>query len=381
MELTIQRIGKLYLQSSTKGKRYVSKHLMTWDGKSDPQVISMPHLQALIGTLTTKVLDGVVCNKKCGMCTTHYSWYGSYENVKKHNCVCNYEGTSKAMEAAALVEMLARAPEKLNMCICTIMSDNDSNGRAKAQHVTNGGKLPVTIEEPKFLGDPSHRKRDFAWATYKLASVPQKTSKVSKCLAGHLKYCYGACVKQNRNLPKEKLSLKVYNVLAHTSSNHNNCDSTWCNDLKAKEKNEVNIAAPEHRIKKTDQDTSLQLKTIFDQYTSVEQMGYCKHLFDTQTNESLNESIANVAPKNVCYSNSISLFSRVSIVIGVHNLGYSNFFHSVFEELTMSWSNISEYLKRKHDKKEKRRSYQQKFDVKVRRSKQQKKSREEVYKE
>jgi hypothetical protein len=95
-------------------------------------------------------------------------------------------------------------------------------------------------------------------------------------------------------------------------------------------------------------------------------MGYCNHLFDTQTNESLNESIANIAPKNVCYSNSISLFSRVALVIGVHNLGYHNLFHGVFDELEMSWSNISQYLKRKDEKKENRRSYQQKFDVKVR---------------
>jgi hypothetical protein len=90
-----------------------------------------------------------------------------------------------------------------------------------------------------------------------------------------------------------------------------------------------------------DQDTYLQLKAIFDHYTSVEQMGYCNHLFDTQTNASLNESIANVTPKNVCYSNSISLFTHVALVIGLHN-----FFHGVFDKLEMSWSNISEYLKR-----------------------------------
>jgi len=55
-------------------------------------------------------------------------------------------------------------------------------------------------------------------------------------MAGHLKYCYGACVKCNRHLPKEELSLKVYNVLEHICKNHDNCDSAWCNDLKAKEK-------------------------------------------------------------------------------------------------------------------------------------------------
>lgn len=88
----------------------------------------------------------------------------------------NYEGTSKAMEAAALVEMLNRSPEKHNISICTIISDDDSNGRAKAQSVSNGGKLSAGIESPKFLADPLHWKRVFARAIYNLTAAPQKTS-------------------------------------------------------------------------------------------------------------------------------------------------------------------------------------------------------------
>ena len=174
------------------------------------------------------MLDSVVYNKKCGTCTKHYSRFGSYEDLKLHNCVRNYEGTSKAMEAQALVEMLVRAPEKHNVSIAVIVSDDDSNGRAKAKHVSNGGKLPTIIEEPKFLADPSHRKRVFARAIYNLAAAPKKTSKVTKGLAGHMKYCYGACIKRNRHLPAEELSQKVYNILDHVCGKHNGCDAAWC---------------------------------------------------------------------------------------------------------------------------------------------------------
>jgi uncharacterized CHY-type Zn-finger protein len=131
----------------------------------------------LIGALIKKVLDSVIYNKKFGTCMKHYSQYGSYDKVKKHEFVRNYEGTSKAMEAAAIVEMLCRAPEKLNVSICTVVSDDDSNGRAKARHVTNGGKLPLTIEQPTFLADPSHRKRVFARAVYYLAAAPKKQAR------------------------------------------------------------------------------------------------------------------------------------------------------------------------------------------------------------
>jgi hypothetical protein len=110
-------------------------------------------------------------------------------------------------------------------------------------------------------------------------------------------------------------------------------------------------------------------------------MAYCNHPYKTQTNESINEAIATVALQNVCYSNSISLYSRVALDIGIHNLGYVQFFQDLFITLSMSWGNISKYLHRRDEKKERRRKHHQKHDVKVKRSKQQKKTREEVFKE
>jgi hypothetical protein len=135
-------------------------------------------------------------------------------------------------------------------CRSITISDDDSNGRAKAQHVSNGGKLPLHLEEPKFLADPSHRKRVFAHAIYNLASAPVKVSKVTKGLASHLKYCYGACVKRNHKLSAIELSEKVYNILRHIIGEHDGCDTAWCYDIKAKEENKVYNAPKEHRIDK-----------------------------------------------------------------------------------------------------------------------------------
>lgn len=110
-------------------------------------------------------------------------------------------------------------------------------------------------------------------------------------------------------------------------------------------------------------------------------MNYCNHPFDTQTNEALNQAIATVAPKNVCYSSSGSLFSRVAIVIGVHNLGNDSFFQRLLQELSVFPDGLSEYLRLRDKKKESKRIYRRKFDVKLKRSKQQKRSREEVFRE
>jgi hypothetical protein len=92
------------------------------------------------------------------MCTKHFSQDGTYQNVKKHRCVKNYEGTSKAMEAQALVEMLEKAPKQHNVSICTIISNDESNGRARAQHVSNGGQLRKAAQQPTFKADSSHCK-------------------------------------------------------------------------------------------------------------------------------------------------------------------------------------------------------------------------------
>ena len=141
------------------------------------------------------MLDSTVFSKHCAKCTKqNLLRKGPVE--KKHNCVKNYEGTSKSMEAAGLVQLLKRAPEKNFVSICGIISDDDSSGRAKAKHVSYGGQLPNEVEEPRFMANPSHHKRVFARLIYNLALAPVKVNKVNKGLAAHLKYCYGVCVKR-----------------------------------------------------------------------------------------------------------------------------------------------------------------------------------------
>jgi hypothetical protein len=102
-------------------------------------------------------------------------------------------------------------------------------------------------------------------------------------------------------------------------------------------------------------------------------MSYCNHPFDTQTNECLNQAIATLTPKNVCYSSSIILFSRVALVVGIHNLGYELFFKRIFKELSMTTNYVTDYLKYRDKGKECKRNYQRKIHVKVNRSKNQKK--------
>jgi hypothetical protein len=127
--------------------------------------------------------------------------------------------------------------------------------------------------------------------------------------------------------------------------------------------------------------TYLQLRKFFDQYACIKQMAYCNHPFDTQTNEPLNQVIATVAPKNVCYSGSGSLYSRIAMVIGIHNLGNELFFKQVLDQLAVFPDGLSQYLCCQDRKRERRRIYERKFDVKLKQGRQQKWTHDEVFHE
>jgi len=185
----------------------------------------------LVGALFKKAIDSVVYNKKYAVCTKNPN------KVKPHAGVKNYDGSSKSMEASALTKMLIRIHEEKGVSICTIITDDNSNGRSKSRHVANGGMLPINVEEPAFWADPSHRKRVVARAIYNLRNLPMKKSAVTKGLAAHIKYCYGACIKRNRHRTAEQLSVMVNNILPHICGCHDSCGVTWCYDKKAAEEN------------------------------------------------------------------------------------------------------------------------------------------------
>jgi len=111
-------------------------------------------------------------------------------------------------------------------------------------------------------------------------------------------------------------------------------------------------------------------------------MAYCNHPYDTQTNESLNNAIATVAPKMTCYSGTVSLFSRIALVMGIHNLGYVTYFSKLFHELEMEMtSSLMKFLSNRESTKECKRRYQRWLDVKAVQSKKQRKTIEQVLKE
>jgi hypothetical protein len=141
--------------------------------------------------------------------------------------------------------------------------------------------------------------------------------------------------------------------LDHICGSHAKCDESLCYEKVAEKKELVYMPPRDNRIQKEDSKTYGQLLSIFHQYANVTQMEYFNHPYDTQTNEALNQVIATVAPKNVCYSGSISLMSHIAIVIGIHNYGHSYFFDCIFRQLgIMMTTMLARFLNQKETRKD-----------------------------
>jgi hypothetical protein len=131
--------------------------------------------------------------------------------------------------------------------------------------------------------------------------------------------------------------------------------------------------------KEKDPHTYQQLLENFYIYANVDQMAYCIHPFDTQTNETLNKAITNVAPKSISYSSAFSLFSRIALVIGIHKLGHLVFFHELFDRLGITMGEtLLKFLQNKQKTKETKK-YKHRVEVKIGRGRQQKKERQKIF--
>ena len=132
----------------------------------------------MIGCKFSKIIDAVILSKKCKICSSHKE-----EDPPPHECPKNYDGSSKGMEAEGSLRLCKKAQER-RYSIGIIVSDDDSTMWAVLKHshkekeekdetyiwpkndkgkkVPDKGCLPLSIPEPTFYADPSHRTKILA---------------------------------------------------------------------------------------------------------------------------------------------------------------------------------------------------------------------------
>lgn len=161
---------------------------------------------AVIGFLSKKVLDYTTRNRQCCLCDKNH------EKVD-HDCRRNFEGSAKAMEADAGVELITRSKilQDLKLNVGVLIGDEDSSTIASIN------KENSTVIHK--LADNNHLVKHFVNDLYKLSETFKELKKSG--VIKHLKKCFCYAIAQNKSNILD-LVTAIKNIPDHVYNHHEN---------------------------------------------------------------------------------------------------------------------------------------------------------------
>jgi hypothetical protein len=163
---------------------------MAWQQRTSGHVYnSVSGHGSLFRTHSRKLIGLVIKSKHCKYCKAFTKNNPGEDQVPFHDCWKNHDGSSKAMEMRAAVEILVDSFENKQVVIAKLFCDDDSSiwatcqwsnadycknnhthiipkvpiskgpNKGKLQDRRDNGKLPGNIPEPIFVADPNHRRK------------------------------------------------------------------------------------------------------------------------------------------------------------------------------------------------------------------------------
>jgi hypothetical protein len=142
-------------------------------------------------------------------------------------------------------------------------------------------------------------------------------------------------------------------VLEHHFDNHEHCGA-WC--PRKRMTAEQRVASKRfYRCKEQDAKLYAVLAEMMGRFISLDRLKEVAHTMDTQVNESFNNTVAWLAPKNKVYCGSRSLENRVGIALGIKSLGLGPYFKRLYGVLGITLTdNVIHILDRKQSARTKR---------------------------
>lgn len=298
--------------------------------------------------------------------------------MPSHPCTVASNGDSGVMEPVAILNVHKWLCSH-QVTVNSFVVDNDSSikarlkwsnedhmanaGTTKAPAVTNGegkevlrpncGKAPAQMPEPGIVADPNHMQKTLASTLHALVSLPRtdpaldclkkkppkrKRKTVEWSVGMHkmdcrrlLKNCaFVARVLKPTDL-EEKMLTAGKAALEHHFNNHEFCGE-WCHIKRGNSNNKKEQCC---RNKSNDTDAKLHAKLheIVARFIAIRALREVSHPMDTCANESFNNTIAWVAPKNKVHCGSCSLPNRINIAVGIKALGLCGHCTKSFDKL------------------------------------------------
>lgn len=160
----------------------------------------------------------------------------------------------------------------------------------------NHGELPAHLVEPVFLADPNHRKKTLKGELYRQLKKPVGTRCGLTCVDVLRVTTTFAYMCRSLHEKDEILEAHGKAVVEHHFDNH-----TFCGDFcrrKQLTEEQRQSSAKIYRDKVKDKDLYCCLTKLMDHFITIAALKEVGHGSDTQVNESLNNTISWLAPKN-----------------------------------------------------------------------------------
>jgi hypothetical protein len=374
---------------------------MGWQQRSSGQRYNSPSGHAFfVGAHCRKPISIQVKSRICNFCAAWKKKNPPSEDfpdgllpVGPHSCTINHKGSASSMEPKAALDMMIDLFDRRHVSIDRICIDDDAstpalikwsnadymnnnnvnkppqvrrkvtkeNSKTKVKTVTyvledrpDSGRLPGYIPEPNWVADPNHRKKLF---TKDLRKFKADTSKqrygMSDMDVTRLGKNYGYMIRTLKKIPEESFVDAGKAVVEHHYDNHEFCGQ-WCPRKRLTE-HERNLSDRVYRNKERDAKLYAVINQIAARFLSLPRLKELAHVMDTQVNESMNNTISWMAPKNKCFGGSQSLRNRISIAVGINTLGLHRYFKRLFHALGITMTpNIAHYLGVRERNREKR---------------------------
>jgi len=221
-----------------------------WQGNGSHMTYNSQSGQTtLCGGLTKKVVAYECFSKLCRTCHDFEKDNTDDSNIHPiHCCPRNWTESSKSMEPHGILKCIKKVWLSNIAWSDTIISDDDSTSRAATKHplqtqmargdidewpidkakkqIKSTGRLPPEINPIcTYLVDPSHQRRVYGSALYKLEAMLKGMNKMDvECLIQN----FGYAVKQNHEKCEEEFAKAMMAALEHHFDNHQYCNPLWC---------------------------------------------------------------------------------------------------------------------------------------------------------
>lgn len=279
---------------------------------------SLYGVSSLIAYHTGKVIDIVIKSAYCKWCEMweKESVTAEYEEKKKEHqdkCSANHEGSSGKMEVDAMVEMFRRSTELHNVKYANYIGDGDSKTYAAIRD--NSPYEDLEVQKKECIGHVEKRMGTRLRNVKKNNKGLGGQGKLTGKMIDKLTIYYGLAIRRNPD-SSQKMYNNIWATYFHYASTdkhpqHEKCpvgSDSWCEWQKALaalpetssgKKKQNNIPAFVHSYKPLPDDVLTAIKPIYKDLSKEELLQRCLGGFTQNNNESYNQLIWKISPKNL----------------------------------------------------------------------------------